>query len=165
MGMKQGLTPYAEIITSSGTSAYLTVQSGCAFPSNSLSGGALVNASVTATQLAASTITSAVLGSGAVMAVNISGQQVNTASHTIIGTGSPVSYGLGLQAGSFTSSAGSVGNVVYGRAFLAIPRLVASQEDGVATMVITAGSEATTGFTIITGGGGKIVNWIACGSM
>ena len=81
-----------------------------------------------------------------------------------IGAGSPTAVGNIVQTGQGTSSAGSVLNVTFGTAFLGTPTVIPNQQDGAATSVLVAGSISTTGFTYITGGASKIVDWIANGS-
>ena len=141
----------------SGTMAYGAVQSGLSMPAST----------ITATEIAGGAVTSAKILSGNVLAVHISGQQVTSVKQAFVGTGSPTAYGNTIQFGKNTSTAGSVLDVVFGTAFKAAPNVVVSEADASAlsSVVLVAGSIATTGFTALTTGGSKDVHWVACGSL
>jgi len=76
--------------------------------------------------------------------------------------GSPSAGANIVQTGQGISTAGSLLNITFGAAFLGTPRVQVTQYDGQA--VVTAGSVGLTGFTVLTAGGSKTVDWLAIGS-
>ncbi len=59
-------------------------------------------------QLSDGAIQSVEIGSGAVLSANISGQQILATHCKMIGTGSPVGYGLSIQTGTVKASDAAV---------------------------------------------------------
>lgn len=136
----------------SGTNAQFTNISGANVDASTLAAGA-------------SQIGTAEIGSGAVLAVNISGQQVTSSKHAFVATGSPTVYGNGIQFGTGTLGAGSDVWVVFGTGFKAAPVTVVSHNDGATTGIWVASGTANAGSVKVEGAtASKAFNWMACGS-
>lgn len=90
-----------------------------------------------------SQISSAELGSGAVLSANISGAQILASHQKFVGTGSPTTFGTSAQFGAFVTDAGSAATVAFGTAYAAAPICIVGLGGGAtATWIRVVGTSA-----------------------
>ena len=93
-------------------------------------------------QLDDEAIQSTEIGSGGVLASNISGGQVNSTHQDFVATGSPSAFGNSVQMQEFVANAGSVAVVQFGTAFSAAPVVVAQVVGGISSHPATSAGSA-----------------------
>ena len=145
------------------------VNDGLATENLNLVGGSLVATVVSGATLAVGyqQISSAEIGSGTVVGVNISGAVI-TQTHMAYGklmTGSPSAYGLSAQAGQGTLTAGSTAWVAFPTAFKAAPYVVCTSDISTYAQPIGVGSSNTGSFFAIGKTASETFSYIAIGSM
>lgn len=124
-----------------------------------LGSGAVLSANISGAQVLSSHI-----ASGNVLSAQISGAQVLASHHRILGTGSPTVFGRSIQHGTATATDVAVWTV-FGTAFAAAPQVqltcAASGTANAAAPMLVGQVVGSFGFL---GQSGLAYNWLAIGS-
>ena len=105
------------------------------------------------------------LGAGAIGTAELADGAVTSTIQSFVGTGSPAAFGISVQAGSNSTTAGSIAWVAFGTPFVAAPvSILVSQAETLEGIYAPAGSWTAGSFIAITESASQSFSWSATGS-